>query len=261
MLGFFGLNISLPTIEPNPWRGYEIYLPGYLDGCTEEPDILSQSKLLGLDIVPAKVSDIPIIKDTPLGHLTGYDGIIISVLFGRLRTTDYSGYDIDEALGNIHSCGFNAGSCLISNTYLHLTIIRHGSVFQVIDPWETSWYSAFAVEMFARDIALGKTIGEAFTNGIMHTGIGYLTKQWWWDIKENLCYFGDPDLKIWSPLHSWDRPGAMENYEIIGGHAIFGATSYPHEIKGKNYGIYVIILLAIAVIAGLIYVRKKMKFL
>ncbi len=261
MLGFFGLNISLPTIEPNPWRGYEIYLPGYLDGCTEEPDILSQSKLLGLDIVPAKVSDIPIIKDTPLGHLTGYDGIIISVLFGRLRTTDYSGYDIDEALGNIHSCGFNAGSCLISNTYLHLTIIRHGSVFQVIDPWETSWYSAFAVEMFARDIALGKTIGEAFTNGIMHTGIGYLTKQWWWDIKENLCYFGDPDLKIWSPLHSWERPGAMENYEIIGGHAIFGATSYPHEIKGKNYGIYVIILLAIAVIAGLIYVRKKMRFL
>ncbi len=261
LFGFLGVNISLPTIEPNPWRGYEIYLPGYLDGCTEEPDILSQSKLFGIDIVPAKLSDTPVIKNTPIGSKTGYDGIIITVIFGRLRTKDYSGYDIDKALGNIHSCGFNAGSCLISNTYLHLTMIRHGSVFQVIDPWETSWYSAFAVEIFARDIALGKTVGEAFTNGILQTGIGYLTKQWWWDIKENLCYFGDPDLKVYTPLHSWDKPDAIESYEIIGGHAIFGATSYPYEIKEKKYGIYVIILLAIIVIAGLIYVRKKMKFL
>jgi hypothetical protein len=30
--GFFGINISLPTVEPNPWRGYELYLPGWFDG-------------------------------------------------------------------------------------------------------------------------------------------------------------------------------------------------------------------------------------
>ncbi len=256
--GFFGINITLPTVEPNPWRGYEIFLPGWLDGSTEEPDVLSQSKLLGIDIVPARLSDLPIIKNTLLGKMAGYDGNIITVLFGRLRTKDYTGYDMDEALGNIHSCGFNAGSCLISNTYLHLTLVRHGSVFQVIDPWETSWYSAFAMEMFARDIALGKTAGEAFTNGIMHTGIGYLTKQWWWDIKENVCYFGDPDLKVWSPLYGWDKPKALESYEVIDGHAIFGANEYPHEIKEKNYGIYVLLFLGAVVVAGLVYVRKKM---
>ena len=257
--GFLGINISLPTIEPNPWRGYEIYLPGYLDGCTEEPDILSQSKLLGIDIVPAKLSDIPIIKNTWLGRMAGYDGNIITVLFGRLRTTDYTGYDMDKALGNIHSCGFNAGSCLISNTYLHLTLMRHGSVFQIIDPWETSWYSAFAVNMFARDIALGKTAGEAFTFGIMQTGIGYLTKQWWWDIKENVCYFGDPDLKVWSPLYGWEKPDALESNETIGGHALFGATSYPHEMKEGAYGVYIIALLVAVLAVGVVYVRKKMK--
>lgn len=259
VLGFLGVNISMPTIEPNPWRAYEIYLPGYLDGCTEEPDVLTQSKMLGIDIVPAKASDLPIIKYTPIGKRAGYDGIIISVIFGRLRTTDYTGYDIDKALDNLHSCGFNAGSCLISNTYLHLTLIRHGSVFQVIDPWETSWYSAFAAETFARDIALGKTVGEAFANGIMHTGIGYLTKQWWWDIKENLCYFGDPDLKIYTPLHSWEKPEAIESYEVIDGHAFFGATSYPHAIKEKGFGMYVIIALVAMVAVGIVYMRKKMK--
>ena len=259
MPGFFGINISLPTIEPNPWRGYEIYLPGYLDGSTEEPDVLSQSKLLGIDIVPAKLSEIPIIKNTRIGRIAGYDGNIITVLFGRLRTKDYNGYDMDKALGNIHSCGFNAGSCLISNTYLHLTLVRHGSVFQVIDPWETSWYSAFAMEMFARDIALGKTVGEAFTYGIMQTGIGYLTKQWWWDIKENVCYFGDPDLKVYTPLHSWEEPTAMESYEIIGGHTPYGATEYPHEIKEKGFGLYVIAFLVALVAVGAIYMKKKFK--
>ena len=259
--GFFGINISLPTVDKNPWRGYEIFLPGYLDGSTEEPDVLSQSKLLGIDIVPAKLSDIPIIKNTPLGKIAGYDGNIITVLFGRLRTKDYNGYDMDRELGNIHSCGFNAGSCLISNTYLHLTLMRHGSVFQVIDPWETSWYSAFAMEMFGRDIALGKTAGEAFTNGIMQTGIGYLTKQWWWDIKENVCYFGDPDLKVWSPVHSWEEPETMESSEDISGHTVYGATSYPHEIKEKEFGLYIIAMLAIVIGVGVVYAKKKMKML
>ncbi|MEM2259293.1 MAG: hypothetical protein QXE46_05305 [Candidatus Thermoplasmatota archaeon] len=258
MPGFIGINISLPTIEENPWRGYEIYLPGYLDGSTEEPDVLSQSKLLAIDIVPAKISDIPIIKNTFFGKKAGYDGNIITVIFGRVRTTDYTGYDIDNALKNIHSCGFVAGSCLISNTYLHLTLMRHGSVFQVIDPWETSWYSAFAFEMFSRDIALGKNVGEAFSNSILHTGIGYLTKQWWWDIKENLCYFGDPKLKVWSPNYRWEKPQAFEG-ENVEGHFFYGAKDYPNEIIEGKYGIYVLIFIAIVVIAGAIYARQKMK--
>ncbi|HHH77994.1 MAG TPA: hypothetical protein ENL18_02125 [Thermoplasmatales archaeon] len=247
--GFAGINVSLPTVEPNPWRGYEIYLPGWFDGSTEEPDVLSQSQKLGVDIVPARASDLPMAQYLPIIKKTGYDGVVITVLFGRLRTKDYTGYELDEALENLHSAGFNAGSCLISNTYLHLTLIRHGSVYQVIDPWETSWYSAFASEMFARDLALGKSVGEAYTDSILTTGIGYLTKQWWWDIKENLCYFGDPDLHMWSPKHSWEEPDSMEK-GVVSGYAPFGATEYPHEEKGGDYSTYIIILIVVVFAAG-----------
>jgi len=259
--GFVGVNISLPTVEPNPWRGYELYLPGYLDGSTEEPDVLSQSKLLGLDVVPAKLHDIPIIKNTPIGKRAGYDGIIITVLFGRLRTKDYNGLQMDRAMENLHSAGFAAGSCFISNTYLHLALIRHGTVFQIIDPWETSWYSAFAFEIFARNLALGYPAGKAFADGIRHTSIGYLTKQWWWDIKENVCYFGDPDLRMWSPVYSWDEPEVMESNEDVGGHTVYGATNYPHEVKEGGFGLYIIGLLAIVVAVGAVYAKRKMKML
>ncbi len=258
--GFVGVNISLPTIEPNPWRGYELYLPGYLDGSTEEPDVLSQSKLLGLDVVPARLHDIPVIKNTPIGKRAGYDGVVITVLFGRLRTKDYNGLQMDKALKNLHSAGFAAGSCFISNTYLHLTLIRHGTVFQIIDPWETSWYSAFAFEIFARNLALGYPVGKAFADGIRHTSIGYLTEQWWWDIKENVCYFGDPDLHIYTPKYSWEKPKPFGENEAIGGHALYGATSYPHEAKHKSYTLYVVATLAVIAAVGAVYVKKKGMF-
>ncbi|MCD6512755.1 MAG: hypothetical protein J7K61_04060 [Thermoplasmata archaeon] len=256
-LGFMGINISLPTVDKNPWRGYEIYLPGYWDGSTEEPDVLSQSKMLGVDIVPARASTTPIIKHTWLGKRAGFDGVVITVLFGRLRTKDYTGIDIDRSIGNIHSMGFSAGSCLISNTYLHLTLIRHGSVFQVIDPWETSWYSAFSGETFARDIALGSSVGEAYANGIHHVGIEYLTKQWWWDIKENVCYFGDPKLHVYTPNNPWDKPDSLAENDLIDGHAMFGATSYPHQPSKQDYTWWLIGgIVAIAAI-GAVYIRKK----
>ncbi len=261
--GFAGINVSLPTVEPNPWRGYEIYVPGWFDGSTEEPDVLSQSKKLGIDIVPARASDLPMANYLPVIKRTGYDGVVITVLFGRLRTKDYTGYELDDALKNLHSAGFNAGSCLISNTYLHLTLIRHGSVYQVIDPWETSWYSSFASEMFSRDIALGKSVGEAYTDSILTTGIGYLTKQWWWDLKENMCYFGDPDLYMWSPSYSWEKPDSVGE-GTFNGYAPFGATEYPHEAKGGEYSMYIftaIIILCAAAggYVGLKYKKKKTK--
>ncbi|MEA2053984.1 MAG: hypothetical protein U9O96_02535 [Candidatus Thermoplasmatota archaeon] len=256
--GFAGINISLPTVEPNPWRGYEIYLPGWLDGSTEEPDVLSQSKKLGIDIIPAKLSDQFMSRYLPVIKNSGYDGVVITVIFGRLRTKDATGYEIDEALDNIHSAGFNAGSCLISNTYLHLTLIRHGSVYQVIDPWETSWYGSFATEMFARDIALGKSVGEAYTNSILHTGIGYLTKQWWWDIKENMCYFGDPDLQMWSPQYGWGKPDSMAK-GMVDGHAPFGATEYPHEAKEGEYSIYIVVAIILLCAAAGSYFGIKYK--
>lgn len=254
--GWLGVNVSLPTIDENPWRGYELYLPGWLDGSTEEPDVLSQSKLIGLDIVPAKLIEIPIIGDLLFGRRAGYDGIIISILFGRLRTTDYTGLDFDNALENVHSAGFTGGSCLIANTYLHLILMRHGFVYQLIDPWETSWYSAFGTQMVARGQALGSSIGKAYTEGMLTVGVGYLTKQWWWDVKENICLFGDPDLVEWSPQHRWEEP-AYISAGAINGHEPFGPTDYPQESGDASMGLYIAIMLVIVFAATGGYLGRK----
>ncbi len=206
--------------EPNPWRGYEfgiwrqaLFRWGipftdkdtqiFQTGSTADPDVIVMDKFLGWDWRTA---------------LHG-DGVVIAIL-QQVATETKTGYDIDEALDNLHSCGINAGiSCFIAATYLHLALIRHGSVFQIIDPWLTSWYCNFAVEMFARYLALGYTAGEAYEKAMRHVGICYLTKEWWWDICENVCYFGDPCLRVWSPAYAWEEPMAMEP-GIIGMHVI-----------------------------------------
>ncbi|KAA0001817.1 MAG: hypothetical protein FE048_04855 [Thermoplasmata archaeon] len=208
------------NVEPNPWRAYEFGLwrqaffrwglplnkntQIFQTGCTEEPDVMVMDKWIGWD------------------WRSGLhpDGIVIAIL-QQVATEIKNGYEIDEALENLHSCGINAGiSCFISSTYLHLTLIRHGSVFQIIDPWLTSWYCNFAVEMFSRYLALGYTVGEAYEASISHVGIEYLTGKWWWDICENVCYFGDPMLKIWSPCYGWEMPEIMNSGEIIEGHRV-----------------------------------------
>lgn len=206
--------------EPNPWRGYEfgiwrqaLFRWGipfsdectqiFQTGCTANPDVIVMDKFFGWDWRSA---------------LHG-DGVVIAIL-QQVATEIKNGYEIDEALDNLHSCGINAGiSCFIAATYLHLALIRHGSVFQIIDPWLTSWYCNFAVEMFARYLALGYTAGEAYEKAMRHVGICYLTKEWWWDICENVCYFGDPCLRIWSPAYAWSKPVAIEP-SIIGMHVI-----------------------------------------
>ncbi len=207
------------TTEPNPWRGYEFGLwrqaffrwglPSGKDtqifqtGSTEEPDVMVMDKYLGWDWRPGMHGD----------------GIVIAIL-QQVTTEIKNGYEIDEALKNLHSCGINAGiSCYIAATYLHLSLIRHGSVFQIIDPWLTSWYCNFAVEMFARYLAMGYTTGEAYEMAMSHVGIEYLTGKWWWDISENVCYFGDPCLRVWSPAYSWEEPEAMEA-GVVGNHIL-----------------------------------------
>jgi hypothetical protein len=107
--------------------------------------------------------------------------------------------------------------------------VRHGSVFQIIDPWLTSWYSAFAMNMFLRDVYYGYTVGQAYERGISHVGIEYLVDGWWWDIFENLVYYGDPDLTMFSPKHAWDEPASLPKDAVIGGHAPFGSRDHPHS--------------------------------
>jgi hypothetical protein len=72
--------------------------------------------------------------------------------------------------------------------------------------------------MFAKYLALGYTFREAYEASMSHVGIEYLTGLWWWDICENVCYFGDPELRVWSPVRGWERPVLMDTGTIIGGH-------------------------------------------
>ncbi|MGA1872528.1 MAG: hypothetical protein ACMUHY_02555 [Thermoplasmatota archaeon] len=235
--------------EENPWRGYEeAGIPTgtstmIFRGATDDPDVVTMSKHVGLDITPGfgPPTDIGIIPER-------HDGVIIAI--AQQGQTEYSenGLEMDKALENLHSMGFSAGSCLIANTYLHLMLVRHGSIFQVIDPWLTSWYSAFAMNMFVRDIYYGRTVGDAFERGISHVGIQYLVDGWWWDIFENLVYYGDPDLKVYSPKNDWPEPTSLQKGAVIGGHSPFGADDHPNA---TNTGLLWDIVAFLAV-AGLI---------
>ena len=169
------------TGEKNPWRGWES------GGSTANPDTIAMSRETGFD------------------DLSGIsDGVIIAALEQITQTKNYGGVDFDKALKNIHSTGVLAGSCSIANTFLHTSLVRHGSAFQIIDPWTTSWYVAQALQMFPRSLLLGATVGEAYEEAISAVGISYLDGGWWWDISENVIYYGDPKLRVYSPLYNWD---------------------------------------------------------
>jgi len=242
--------------EANPWRGYEemgVPLAGTnlqrLRGATDDPDVVTMSKHVGLDITPGFGPQTPL-EVVPEHH----DGVIIAI--SQQGQTEYSedGLVMDEAFGNLHSMGFSGGSCLIANTYLHLMLVRHGSVFQVIDPWLTSWYSAFAMNMFLRDVYYGHTVGDAYERGISHVGIEYLVDGWWWDIFENLVYYGDPDITMFSPKHAWDEPSSLQKGAVVGGHAPFGATDHPRSTDSGLLWDMALALMVLGVVGAGAYV-------
>ncbi|MEW5759463.1 MAG: cell wall-binding repeat-containing protein [Candidatus Thermoplasmatota archaeon] len=227
--------------EKNPWRGYEI------SGSTREPDTYATNKHTGGDAFHRSVSEYD------------RDGIVIAIA-QQEQTIGIDGYQLDNALGNIHSVGVNAGSCLIANTYLHLALIRHGSVFQVIDPWLTSWYAGFAMQTFVRDLALGMNVGEAYERGIAHVGIEYLVNQWWWDIFENVVYYGDPKLTVFSPKYKWERPEPLKDWVSIDGHTPFGSKEHKEKISSMVFEetiLYLGIAITIFLFSYLLF--RKMK--
>lgn len=251
------------AVEENPWRGYEemgVPFAGTnlmrLRGATDDPDVVTMSKHIGLDVTPGfgPQTELGIIPER-------HDGVVIAI--AQQGQTEYSenGLVMDEAFENLHSMGFSGGSCLIANTYLHLMMVRHGSVFQVIDPWLTSWYSAFAMNMFLRDLYYGYSVGEAYERGISHVGIEYLVDGWWWDIFENLVYYGDPDIHIYSPKHAWDEPESLPKGTAVGGHAPFGADDHPRAMgKGLIWDIALFLVMAGIVSAGVyLYMRTRTK--
>jgi hypothetical protein len=231
--------------EPNPWRGYD-----WLLGSTYEPDTMSMDIVgfykftnirtlirppNGMDHALARKPVREWLVERPiLGGLFSriftvdnlYDGVTGSLSYSKDATAAKLSFAIDEELENLHSVGFITSICQTSNTYLHLTIIRHGSVFQVQDPWPTSWYSTVWQQSIPRDIILGDTVGEAYAKGISHVGILFLGggqdggPQWWWDDAENVVYFGDPNLRIYVPeneysdKNTWDKPKSLTSNKL-----------------------------------------------
>jgi len=286
--------------EENPWRLYEWYM-----GSTENPDTMTMevhgvipallgnpdaSGLLrtGIDWAPAYkpiimdklawLAKLPIIRRIAPEWIKDtedyYDGFVNSVWIGGAATVEHSAYDMDEKLENLHSCGYITACCLTANTYYHLSLMRHGSAYQIIDPWTTSWYSSAWIQSIPRDLALGNTIGEAYVNGMSNIGILYITDppQWWWDRAENVVFFGDPDLRPFVPSTEYSSKNYWEKKETqplrydedlsIKGHMPFGVTSYPNE-KEPNSGLFILIIIIfiisimIILIAGLIITNRR----
>lgn len=266
--------------EDNPWRGYD-----WLLGSTEEPDTMSMDfkgiipftnintlffPATGMDWVLArkpireKINNLlDLIRIIPfrLNDDNLYDGLTGTISFSKYPLSDRNSIEMEELMDNLHSMGFITSICQTSNTYLHLMMIRHGSVFQIQDPWPTSWYGAIWRQSIPRDIILGDTVGEAYVKGMSHVGILYLgdndgTSQWWWDSAENVVYFGDPELRMYVPstkysdANHWDYPKIMPHQAdmLLDGHAPFGSTSYPKSsLNDVMWDLIILISIAIAI--------------
>ena len=301
-VGYPAIPLAGYNKETNPWRGYE-----WLMGSTEEPDTMTMEihgilpaltgnpNPRGLRILTTAL-DWAVAK-RPIRDIIGkaaslpglrlitpewlqdtqdyYDGVIITVFLGRFGTSWYNGTQIDDSLGNIHSTGVSSVACLPAGKYLHLALMRHGSVFQIMDPWATSWYSDVWQNSVPRGIALGKTIGEIYSEGIKKVGILYISEppQWWWDLAENVCLYGDPDLRIWVPSTEYSSSNHWGSSDVqslqfnpaigfsVNGHKPFGTTEYPHErgvpLGWESYLLFIPLVLVIVVLIGILMLRRQ----
>jgi hypothetical protein len=290
------------TKEPNPWRAYEWSM-----GSTTEPDTMSMqihgilataegnpnarlhliTTAFDWAIAKRPVRDIiGMIFNLPLLRLIApewlkntqdfYDGVVITSFWTRFGTSWYNGTQVDDALGNIHSAGISSVACLPAGKYLQLALMRHGSVFQIMDPWSTSWYSDVWQNDVPRDIALGKTIGEIYSDGISKVGILYISDppQWWWDLTENVCLYGDPDLRVWAPSTEYSSNNHWEIQDVepfmyksterfsVDGHMPFGADEYtnaraPSFWTEQLLWIILGLVLIVLVVVGVVLLRRR----
>ena len=209
-----------------------------------------------------------------------YDGLTGTVKYSKYPLVNKNATQIEENLGNVHSVGFVTSICQTSNTYFHLMMIRHGSVFQVQDPWPTSWYGAIWRQSIPRDIVVGYTVGGAYTRGISHVGSLYIDggedgPQWWWDDAENVVYFGDPDLRVYVPNTEYSTNNHWEKNDVeavaydsemsVNGHMPFGAVEYPNAREKQElfFGlplllvVIILIVLLLVVLVALMGRKKK----
>jgi len=211
----------------------------------------------------------------PFFNMYNGDGkVIISPISGSEYVKDWkSGYDFDDALENLHSCGINAISCLPAGTYLHLTWMRHGATYQIIDPWTTTDWSAVWQQMLIKSFAMGDSVGQAYEKGMRAVGPEYTVGQFWWDRYQNVELFGDPDLRVlvpgtdYSSNNNWDVNDVYPlNYNqdlSLNGHMPFGATRHPHARTEKTFIdkhiwiIGIIVLIIVLIIVMLLIGRKR----
>ena len=177
----------------------------------------------------------------------------------------YNSTQWDDALDNLHSVGLNTISCLPAGTYLQLTWIRHGMTWQILDPWTTTDWAGTWTQMLMKWFAMGDTVGEAYERGMRACGPEYSVGHFWWDIWENVCYYGDPDLRAFVPGTEYSdgnywtqdetQPIRYDEELTINGHMPFGATSYPHEKEPLTFlQQYLVLMIAIALIVILVIV-------
>ena len=97
--------------------------------------------------------------------------------------------------------------------------------------------------------------------------------RWWWDVLQNVCLFGDPDLRVFVPgtkfsnENYWrevDTESLTYDEEIsINGHMPYGATSYPHEKEPKKFleqyqwFIIVLIIIILLILVAAVSVKRK----
>jgi hypothetical protein len=200
------------------------------------------------------------LEDKPLINFYDGDGkVTVSPRSGsHLTQKNYNSIEFDDSLENLHSCGINTISCLPANTYLHLTWIRHGSTYQIIDPWTTTDWSASWTQLLIKRFALGDTIGEAYEKGMRATGPELLVEQWWWDIWENVCLFGDPNLRVYVPntefsdKNNWEEPDLLKYDKELNlqGHSPYGSIYHPHEREPEddNQILFILLILIILIV-------------
>jgi len=185
-------------------------------------------------------------NDLPFFNFADGDGKVLHSppTGGRLVGKQFFGPDFDDILENLHSVGINTISCLPAYTYMHLTWMRHGSVYQIIDPWTTTDWAGIWNQMMIKLFSMGYTVGQAYERGLRAVGPLYSCGQSWWDLWENVVYTGDPNLRVFVPnteftdsnngyienhwTYEETRPLSFDATLSIEGHMPFGADSYPH---------------------------------
>jgi hypothetical protein len=269
-------------------------------GSTENPDVASANpqkifinriaKKIGLPIDFWGGRGIVVYRDrvkhllqTLIQHLPFvniYDGdgkVTISPLSGRFTMKWMVGVDFDDSLENLHSCGLNTISCTPAYTYLHMTWLRHGMSYQIIDPWTTTDWAGVWNQMLIKRFAMGDTIGQAYELGMRACGPEFLVGQWWWDKWENVELFGDPSLRVFVPGTNYSSNNNWEKQETtplfynaqvsIDGHMPFGVTNYPKEKTSTTFWqqylwlivAFLVALLVIVIVVALAVYRSKTK--